>query len=171
MNAQTVMQVLEDGLSPVVSAHGGELCMASDPDDIIELLASSQPKGWRLIIGWAGESAVDVDDAPGIEDLRLTATVQAARGMGIDKGSSTFRETASGRASLHALAHQVDLWFRGFTGTTKGDVDHRGFRKVSSDWLVIDDIPTRQITTTYRLRIGTDKPQAEDEIELTWPLS
>lgn len=162
------MQVLEDALKPVVSAAGGELCMASDPDHVVEILTGAAPTGWRLIVAWAGESAVDPDNSPGIEDLRITSTVQAARGMTVDPGRDTFRPTSSGRDSLLALRQQSDLWFRGFTGTTEGDVDCHGFRKLTSDWLVIEGLPTRQITTTYRLRIGTDKPQAADEIELIW---
>lgn len=168
MNAATLLQVLENGMTSAVTSKGGTLDVASDPDHVVEILSGSDPSGWRLVLGYAGESAVDPDDAPGIRDIEITFTVQAARGLKVKGGGEVHRPTGAGRLALLQLSDQVDRWVRGFQGTTYGDVSD-SFKFVNRAWLAIEGKPNRQVIATYRLRIGNDPVQEEDKITLTFP--
>ncbi|MBB5351105.1 hypothetical protein HNR46_001339 [Haloferula luteola] len=172
MTPATVLRVLDEGLRPAVEAIGGDLHIATDPEDVIEIICAAAPRGWRLILAYGGEQAVDVDQAPGIHDLTITTTVQAATSFQLRSGQHTFRPTPAGRSALLDLAHQVDLWFTGFTGTVAGDILCNGFRRTSRDWLAIENQPTRQLLASYRLRIGCgpDVPGTLDQIHLNWPI-
>lgn len=168
MNPATLLRVLEDGLRPVVQAAGGVLDVASDPEHVVELLTAQSPTNWRMILGYAGERAVDADDAPGIRNLEISVTLQGARGLNVADGADAHRPKATGRLALLDLANQADLWMRGFTGTTYGDIE-RAFDFVSREWLAIEGRPTRQLIQIYSIRIGNDRPAAGDAIELTFP--
>lgn len=170
MNAETVLQTLEAGLRPVIEAAGGRLEMASDPSHVIEILGGSDPRGWRAILGYAGEAAYEDELAPGIRDLSISLTVQAARGYHIRPGRHLFRPTPAGRDSLIHLSDDLDRIFRGFTGEVHGDVDCHGFRFTSRNWLEAEGLPTRQLTTLYNLRIGNDLPGPADAVALHWPV-
>jgi len=168
MNAALLLRVIEDGLRPVVQAAGGCLDVASDPDHVLELLTAAQPSGWRVVIAYAGESSVGGVDARGIRELEITATVQAARGLSVRRGDDAHRPTRANRDSLLDLSNQVDLWIRGFGGTTYGDIDSQ-FIFVSRQWLEIEGYPLRQIMTTHSIRIGNDLVEPSDIIALTFP--
>jgi len=168
MNAGLLLRVIEDGLAPVVKAADGALHVASDPDHVLELLEAQGPRSWRMILGFAGERAVDPDDARGIRELELSVTIQAARGLAVKAGEDVHRPQHSGREALLDLVNQADLWMRGFNGTTYGDIEDE-FQFVSRQWLAIEGRPTRQILTTYSIRIGNDPVRDDDKITLTFP--
>lgn len=168
MNAALLLRVIEDGLRPVVVAGGGVLDVASDPAHVIEILCGEGPKGWRLVLGYAGERAVEPDDATGIREVELTTTVQAARGLAVKSGANAHRDTASGRDSLLKISDQVDRWMRGFTGTTYGDIEE-AFRFISRQWIEIEGSPLRQVMNTHSIRIGNDPVAPADAIALTFP--
>lgn len=168
MTPALLLRVIEDALTPAVTAAGGRLHVASDPDHVVELLTAGTPTGWRAILAYAGETAAKDIDAPGIRELQLTLTIQAARGLTLKPGAATHRPTAAGRDSLLDLASQGDRWFAGFTGTTYGDVDSR-FHFVSRQWLEIEGHALRQLLTTYSIRIAADRPAAGDILTLAFP--
>jgi hypothetical protein len=168
VNAALLLRVLEDALAPAVAAAGGRLDVAADPTHVVELLTAGTPTGFRAILAYAGESAAKDIDAPGIRQIEVTFTIQAARGLALKPGRDAHRATASGRDSLLDLAAQGDRWFAGFTGTTYGDVDSR-FHFVSRTWLEIEGQTIRQLLTTYSLRIGADAPAPADRLTLTFP--
>lgn len=169
MNAETILQVLETALRPVVELGGGRLEMASDPDHVLEILCGSAPKRWRVILNYAGEEPVDPDNASGIRILTVACTVQASRGFQIQPGRHVFRETPAGRDSLLHLSDDIDRLFRGFSGTAPNDLDCRGFKFAGRQWLSIENIPTRQLTTNFRIKFGNDLPTEADEIALIFP--
>lgn len=169
MNVETLLQVLEAGTAATVKAAGGEFHIAADPDHILQLLTATQPGGFRVVVAYAGERSADADEAPGIRDVSLNVIVQAAPGFQVSPGRHVFRPTPSGRDSLLHLSDDLDRIFRGFSGTTYGDVDERGFRFLSRDWLAIEEAPTRQLLSTYALRIGSDKPAGGDILTLDFP--
>ncbi len=159
MDAALLLRILEATYRPLVEAHGGELHVASDPDHALEILAAAAPRGWRAVLAWAGDTAPDPDSAPGIVDLDLASTVQAARGLPAARGASAIHPRRGGPEALPALAAWLDARLRGFRppGDTdsRTDIDwRRGLRHVSSAWLELDGLPTRQITTTHRITIA-----------------
>ncbi len=157
MDSATFLRCLEDGLSPHVEAAGGKLEMASAPDAVIELLAVA-PTGWRVILTFGGDEAIDPENSPGIVRWTLQTTVQAARGLDIKSGSHGHRSPVSGREPLLALAAQASRWIRGFSGEHP-DL-YGGFRHVSKNWLVVEGIPTRQLLLSHRVILALDP--AED---------
>jgi hypothetical protein len=168
VNAALLLRVIEDGLRPAVVAAGGVLDVASDPGHVVELLTGAAPNGWRCVLGYAGERALDLDDARGIRELELTTTVQAARGLAVKSGANAHRVTRANRDSLLDLSNQVDLWMRGFTGTTYGDIEEE-FRFVSRQWIEIEGHPLRQVMTTHAIRVANDPVEDDDKLTLTFP--
>lgn len=169
MSPEVLLQVLETGLTPAVKAAGGELHIATDPDHIVQLLSATAPRTFRAILAYAGETAEQSDEAPGIRDCRFNLITQAARGLQIRPGRRSFRPTPSGRDSLLHISDDLDRIMRGFAGTAPSDLDCRGFRFLSRDWLDIEGQATRQLLAIYAIRLGSDKPQPTDQITLTFP--
>lgn len=157
MDSATFLRSLEDGLRPTVVAAGGTLEVASDPDHVVDLLAVS-PAGWRIILSFAGDEAVDPDAAPGVVRWTLNTTVQATRGLAIKLHAHGHRPPVSGREPLLALAAQASAWVRGFSGNHP-DLHESGFRHLSQNWLVIENIPTRQINLSHRCILTLDPPE------------
>lgn len=157
MDSAAFLRSLEDGLRPQVEAAGGRLDVAGDPEEVIELLAAAAPKGWRVILSFGGDEAVDPDASPGIVRWNLQSTVQAARGLRLQSGASTHRENHAGRDPLLTLAALTSRWVRGFSGSHQ-DLHKHGFRHVSKQWLVIEGIPTRQLMLTHRCILALDEP-------------
>jgi hypothetical protein len=156
MDSAAFLAALETGLRPLVAAAGGRVDVASDPDEVFELLAVS-PTGWRVILSFGGDEAVDPDGAPGVVRWTLNSTVQAARGLALKRHAHGHRTPVSGRDPLLALASQVSAWIRGFSGSHP-DLHPNGFRHLSQNWLVIDEIPTRQVILAHRCTLALDPP-------------
>lgn len=156
MDSATFLSALETGLRPLVVAAGGRLELASDPDEVFSLLAVS-PAGWRVILSFGGDEAVDADGSPGVVRWTLNSTVQAARGLALKRNDHFARQPASGRDPLLTLASNVSAWVRGFSGNHP-DLHHSGFRHLSQNWLVLDDIPTRQLLLAHRCILSLDAP-------------
>lgn len=155
MDSADFLAALEDGLRPKVVAAGGKLDVAADPDQVIEMLGNS-PKGWRVILNFGGDEAVDPDGSPGIVRWTLNATVQASKGLAVNINEHTHRKPVSGRDPLLTLAEQVSRWIRGFSGD-HADLHESGFRYLNKNWLVIDGIPTRQLLLTHRCILKLDE--------------
>jgi hypothetical protein len=66
------------------------------------------------------------------------------------------RAPLSGRDPLLTLASNVSCWIRGFSGSHP-DLLPEGFRHVSQNWLVIEDVPTRQLLLTFRCILALEK--------------
>lgn len=157
MDSAYFLRALEDGLRPLVLAAGGTLEVATDPDHVFELLAVS-PKGWRVILSYGGDTAVDEAQSPGIVKWTLNTTVQAARGLAISLGSSGHRPTVANRDPLLTLADKVSAWIRGFSGNHP-DLHEHGFRQTSRNWLVLGDtLPTRQILLSHFCLLALSPP-------------
>jgi hypothetical protein len=154
MDSALFLRSLEDGLRPVVEAAGGKLELASDPDHVFELLAIS-PAGWRVILSYGGDEAIDSDGSPGVVRWTLNSTVQAARGLAVKPSAHFHRQPVSGRDPLLTLASNVSAWVRGFSGSHP-DLHPTGFRHLSQNWLVLDELPTRQILLTHRCILSLD---------------
>lgn len=157
MDSAVFLTVIEAALTPLVTEGGGVITVASDPDHVLEILAGSAPNGWRLILNWAGEDGVDPINAQGIADMSLAATIQCARGLKLDSGAWAYKPNAAGRDPLLTLSKRVSQWIRGLSGTHP-DLSDMGFRFHSSAWLSIENLPTRQITTTHKITMALDKP-------------
>jgi hypothetical protein len=157
MDSAAFLTALEDGLRPQVEAAGGRLEVATDPDHVLEILAGEAPKSWRVILNWAGDEAVDETTSPGIVYWSLAATIQAARGLAVNPGADAHRVKANGRDPLMTLKSKVSRWIRGFSGDHQ-DLHCDGFRYVSGAWLVVENLPTRQITLTHRCILALDEP-------------
>lgn len=156
MDSAAFLRSLEDGLRLKVQPAGGKLDMASDPDEVFELLAVS-PAGWRVILSFGGDEAVDPDGSPGIVRWTLQATIQAARGLAIKPNSHFHRQPVSGRDPLLTLADNLSAWIRGFSGSHP-DLHESGFRYLSKNWLVVEEIPTRQLLISHRCILALDAP-------------
>lgn len=156
MDSALLLRALEDGLRPLVLAAGGTLEVASDPDHVFEMLAVS-PRGWRMILSYGGDEAVDEMQSPGIVRWTLNTTVQAARGLAISLGSAGHRPPVSNRDPLLTLADHTSRWIRGLSGTHP-DLDQRGFRQTSRNWLTLDGQPNRQILLTHRCLLALEPP-------------
>lgn len=155
MDSAFFLRALEDGLRLKVEAAGGKLEMAADPDHVFELLAVS-PKGWRVILSFGGDEAVDADNSPGIVKWTLNSTVQAARGLAVNPNQHFHRQPISGRDPLLTLASNVSAWVRGFSGDHP-DLHETGFRHISQNWLVLDEVPTRQLLLAHRCILKLDE--------------
>lgn len=157
MDSALFLEALENGLRPKVVAAGGRLEVATDPDHVLEILAGEAPKAWRVILNWAGEEAVDETTSPGIVYWSLASTIQAAKGLSVSPGSDAHRTKGNGRDPLMTLKNHVSRWIRGFSGAHP-DLHCDGFRYVSGAWLVVENLPTRQITLTHRCILALDPP-------------
>ena len=158
MDSALLLRAIEDGLRPLVQAAGGTLEVASDPDIVFELLAVS-PRGWRVILSWGGDDAVNELESPGIVRWTLNTTVQATRGLAISLGSAAHRTPVSGRDPLLTLSDYVSRWLRGLSGDHP-HLDKRGFRQTSRNWLVLDGQPNRQILLVHRCYLALEPPIA-----------
>lgn len=156
MDSATFLTSLETGLRPAVLALKGALDVASDPDHVLDLLATS-PAGFRVILSFGGDEAVDPDNSPGIVRWTLQTTVQVARGFALDPGAVAHKLNAAGREPLLALAATMSRHIRGFSGAHP-DLHESGFRHVSKNWLVVEGISTRQLMLTHRCILKLDEP-------------
>lgn len=156
MDAATLLRAVEDALTAPVQALGGVVAVASDPDHVVELLGTS-PANFRVIFSDGGDEAVDADNSPGIVRQTLNTTVQAAQGLTLKPGSMAYKETVAGRLPLLALSSEISRLIRGLHMVHE-DIHKHGFRHQSSQWLVIEDIPTRQRLMNHRVIMALDKP-------------
>lgn len=154
MTTDHFLRSLEHGLRSKVVAAGGTLEVAADPDAVIDLLTVS-PAGWRVILSFGGDEAIDPDKSPGVVNWTLNTVVQAARGLAINL--PTHRTPVSGREPLLALSSQASAWVRGFSGSHP-DLQRGGFRHISQNWLVVDGTPTRQLLLVHRCVLALDPP-------------
>lgn len=157
MSPATFLDSIHRPLALLARENGGRLDVASDPDHVIEILAAASPRGWRLILSYAGDEAAADDRAGGIVKLRINCTVQAARGLAAASGASVHATTQAGREPLLALAALVSRWVRGLSGAHP-DLPCDGLRQMSSSWLVIEGLPTHQINTVFEIHLALDKP-------------
>lgn len=157
MDAATFISAIHTALAPYVRAAGGRLDIAADPDEVIDMLQAAQPRGWRVVISYAGEQARNPDTAPGILTLSLNTTVQAARGLAIGRDMPAYRRNQAGRDPLLAIASQVSAWIRGLAGEHP-DIAGDAFALQSQQWLVIDGLPTRQVNQVHTIDIAQDNP-------------
>lgn len=156
MDAAVFIASIETALRPFVEGKGGRLSVAADPDHVFEILANS-PQGWRLILSYAGDDSIDPDTAPGMLDIQINATVQVSNDFSVHHGSNAHLPAPGGRESLITLATLVSQWMRGLTGEHP-DIQDKGIRQLSGQWLAIEGLPTRQINRTFAIRLATDKP-------------
>lgn len=157
MESALLLRAIETALAPVVQARGGALTVAADPDHVLEILAGAAPNGWRCILNWAGDEATDPDTEQGVARFNLAATVQAARGLKIHPGADAYLRSATGRDPLLTLAGLMGRHLRGLSGSHP-DLHPSGFRFISSAWLEVEGVPTRQITLTHRCILALEPP-------------
>ena len=157
MSPAVFLDSIQRPLAALAQANGARLDVASDPDHVIEILAAASPRGWRVILSYAGDDAAGDAQAGGIVRLRINATVQAARGLAAASGASVHATTQAGREPLLALAALVSRWIRGLSGSHP-DLPCDGLRQISSSWLVIEGLPTHQINTVFEIHLALDKP-------------
>lgn len=152
MDTAHLLTAIEKGIAAKALPLHGRVEVAQDPDHAIDLLANS-PAGWRIILSYGGDTAVDPDTAPGVVAWDLQTIVQAAKGLAINL--PTHKPTVSGRDPLITLAATVSRWIRGLSGEHV-DLHPNGFRHISTAWLPLDGIPTRQLLLTHRCRLALD---------------
>jgi hypothetical protein len=157
MDSAEFLTALANALRPLVEHKRGTLTIADDPDHVIDLLAGAAPAGWRLILSYAGDDAMDDNLSPGIVRWNMNATVQAGTGLSRDSQSATHTPNAAGRKPLLALADQVSQWVRGLTGDSSS-LGREGFSHRSRSWLAVEGIPTRQLNIVFRVPYALPKP-------------
>jgi hypothetical protein len=157
MDSAQFLTAIADALRPLVEAKRGTLTIADDPDHVIDLLAGAAPAGWRLILSYAGDDAMDDNLSPGIVRWNINATVQAGTGLSRESQAATHAPNAAGRDPLLALADKVSQWIRGLTGNSDS-LGREGFRHISRSWLAVEGLPTRQLNMVFRVPYALPKP-------------
>jgi hypothetical protein len=161
MSPSELLTALDATLRPVVISAGGQLDIASDPDHAIEILTSAAPRGWRLILSYAGDTAPQPDTARGILECEIAVIIQAPRGLAIRTGSTAHLPGPGDTDPILKLRDTVSAWLRSLVPPenadlqTRTDIDWRGgLRHISTAWLDIENLPTRQLVLTRRITIA-----------------
>lgn len=112
MEADLLLQAIEDHLRPKVEAAGGVLDVADNPWDVCGLLEVS-PAKWRVILSWDDEAMIEDQCRGGWVTGVLSVFVQIHRGMEASPGLAIHRDTPAGRTSVTRRVAQVRRWIRG----------------------------------------------------------
>lgn len=127
-------------LAPLIAAAGGEGMTAASMDEAVAFL-SAAPNRFRVIFVWPGYGSHPAA-REGMANHRLTAVVQAPRGLGGNR-------PGDGQA-FDALVEQVSAWTRALRFMDGWDCDHAGWSLESSAWI---DAPktTRAHALTFEM--------------------
>lgn len=112
-------------LSPLIAAAGGESMTAASMDEAVAFL-SAAPNRFRVIFVWPGYGSHPAA-REGMANHRLTAVVQAPRGLGPDRPGSG--------ASFDALVETVSAMVRALRFPDGWEVDNAGWALESSGWI------------------------------------
>lgn len=140
MEADLLLQAIEDHLRPKVIAAGGELNVADNPWDVSGLLCIS-PAKWRVVLSWDDEEMIEDQCRGGWVRGTLSVFVQTARGFEAVPGLTIHRETPAARTSVTRRIAQVRRWIRGIQfeaeDIAKEDYSHIVFNR--AQWIDGED--------------------------------
>lgn len=102
-----ILLALEDDLNSWQAPTKFLISIASEPFEVLELLAQTSQQ-IRLILLWAGDEAIyDGNQALGIVNTRIEVTISHATGLSIKPGENLHRPSINGRPSLVGLLSSV----------------------------------------------------------------
>ena len=137
----SLLQNIEDALSPIIAAAGGEYHAASTLEHALEILSTS-PKKWRVIATFEGYG-----DHPGakngINEARFLFIVHAATGLRAKPGANVHRVSPSERLAFLDLLETVSGNLRALRWPDGFGVDCAGLVLSDSNW--ITDAPGKSI--------------------------
>lgn len=170
MNATTLLQHLEDYLTPLMLAEEkGVLSVAADPEEALEMLAGNAPTRWRLVLIFAGYQPIGQDDGDdSFADALLKLYVQLPASAANAPTNELHRTQVGGNPPMLDRIEKAGLWLRRLRLNVDG-VDCRQFRFQGSEW----ETETRSgkaINRTHRLDFQVTVALDVAAEEVTWPV-
>ena len=98
-----IVLTLKGELEAYVAAQKGQLSVANDPFEVIELLGES-PTGFRVIILWEGDEDATGQPLAGIVNNTIAVIVSHNRGLRMWKGENLHKDYGDQPALLTRLA-------------------------------------------------------------------
>lgn len=172
MNATTLLQHLEDYLSPLLQAEEkAVLSIAADPEEALEMLAGDAPKRWRVALVFAGYEGIQQDDGGGnpYGDAVLKFYVQLPASFANPPNHELHRTRSDDTPPMLDRIEKVRLWMCRLRLNLEG-VDCRQFRFSGSDWET-ETKSGKALQRTHRLDFKITLALDVAAEDVTWPAS
>lgn len=143
---------IETALKPLIEAEKGQLNIATDVDDALQLLVTA-PNRFRVVLTWDG-----FGDHPeainGVNQMRFLVIVQQARGMSKDPSDSLHRQAHQvGEPPFLDRLEQVSGWFRALRFPGR-NCSCEGLALTDSNWVGDAPAKTRAHALTFSLVVA-----------------
>ena len=148
---ESLLQNIEDALSPLVAGIKGKLDVAEDLDRAMSRLANA-PKHWRMILLWNGYG--DHDQARnGMNSHLFTVIIHQNLGMSRVVGKPVHRAGhGNDTQSFMDLLKQVSGWMRALRWPNGHNVVCEGMALNDSQW--VSDVP--KVSRAHALNFSLD---------------
>lgn len=109
-----LISLLHGDLTPWMKERKGELCVAADPWNFLQLLAES-PDGWRGVLHFDGDAnRADHHSSGCFLDNNFSFGVTCQKGLSLDPEEKLFRPSPDGTPSLLRLVSAARLRIRSY---------------------------------------------------------
>ncbi len=146
----TLIRSLSAVLATLIQPMGGVLDVASDPEHLIEILATT-PGQFRVIIMWGGYDS-DENSNLGLSKDRLEVVIQCPKGLHIAPGHAQMTARPGDRPSLIGLIETIRKYILAARFPVNAGTDPDGYSLANSAWLNIEGLSTLQHQLTFNLR-------------------
>lgn len=164
MTSATLLQSLEDYLSPLLATEKALLSVAETEEDAIELLSNS-PERWRVILTMDGDEAANAGglNPGGLVKGSLIVWVQAPKGMEARPGRGIHRQSTGGGASFMTRLHWVIRKIRGLQ-VVHSEVACEGFEYQGWSWLRFEETAAfRTARVRFEILFAHDDPATDPD--------
>jgi hypothetical protein len=154
---------MRDDLASWVKAKKGELSVARDPYNFLELLAES-PAGWRVVLHWDGETNPSDDAQVGVfAAQKISLGLTANLGL-TAKPDESLHKPSPARAALLKILADVRERVRG--KVWPDDITARYMLYKGTDAIVLPDsaIPLAGYKLNFELTIGLPPVEYRGEV-------
>lgn len=162
MDASTILNAIDDALSPQVAANDGSLVIADTLEDALEMLQLA-PQKWRVVLTIDGDQANEDVNPAGVVTSTLVAHVQAPKGFERPRRSLA---RANARDATPSFFTRRDWFIRKLRGLTlsHAEIDFQGINYKSSTWLKVDNLPAfRTMALSFELTYALDDPATDPD--------
>ncbi len=125
-------------LTPLM-ADDGELTVASEPGEAIELLGKQSPLKWGVALVWHGYKGPPDSDCPDWQDHTFSAFVRVPTGLPAVPGDALIHQIQSAGDSVIERIEWVSVAIRRIQFSGSDDLDNRPPRLEGSAWFVHED--------------------------------
>lgn len=164
MDASTILNAVENYLSPLMAENDGRLVVAETLEDAIEMLQVA-PKDWRVILTIDGDAPNESINSAGLTVAQLVAYVQAPKGLEVPRRSLSHANRRDATPSFFTRRDWMIRKIRGLKlAHAEIDSTPRTFEYKGSVWFKVDTMPMfRTQACTFEITYALDDPETDPD--------